>query len=128
MNLLLQQMRSDPTSHTPLSLPDLIAVLQGPNILILVIRDKGSIIGTGTIIWNEILTDTFAFLEDIVVDSTYRGQGLGEKITRALIDVARDKKVKTIALTSRPSRVAANKLYQKLGFNVKETNYYEMDL
>ncbi len=128
INKLLQQLRSDPASHKPISLALLRKVLKEKDTVVLVARDGKRIAGTATIIWNQILTDKFAFVEDVVVDSEYRGQGLGRKLTEGLIEVAKAKKVKTIGLTSRPSRVEANHLYPKLGFKLKETNYYELDL
>jgi ribosomal protein S18 acetylase RimI-like enzyme len=65
-------------------------------------------------------------VEDVVVDSDFRGQHLGEEIMQRIIEVARDNKVATLHLTSRPVRVAANKLYQKMGFEKKETNVYRL--
>ena len=66
-------------------------------------------------------------IEDVVVLSSYRGLGLGRKLMEHVIDYAR-KEYKDIDLylTSRPVRVAANKLYQELGFRRKETNVYKM--
>ena len=128
LNDLLQQLRSDPASHVSVTMELLNVVLGAENACVLVVKDGGKIIGTGTIIWNQILTDRFAFIEDVVVDGAYRGQGLGEKLMLELIATARANKIETVGLTSRPSRVAANSLYQKLGFKQKETNYYEMGL
>jgi len=68
------------------------------------------------------------WIEDLVVDEKYRGQG----IAKALIDKAFEKTkslgVKSVSLTSRPSRTIANAFYKKLGFKIKETNYYKLDL
>jgi ribosomal protein S18 acetylase RimI-like enzyme len=128
LNDLIRQMRNDPASHTPFSLPTLRRILAVENTIVLVVRDGDRIIGTGTIVWNTFLSDTCAFVEDVVIDAAYRGRGLGKKLMRALITSARRRRVRTLALTSRSSRVAANALYQKLGFKRKETNYYEMDL
>lgn len=66
-------------------------------------------------------------IEDVVVLSAYRGQGLGRKLMEHVIDFARrEYKDIDLYLTSRPVRVAANKLYQALGFCRKETNVYKM--
>ena len=66
-------------------------------------------------------------IEDVVVLSAYRGQGLGRKLMEHVIDFARrEYKDIDLYLTSRPVRVAANKLYQALGFRRKETNVYKM--
>lgn len=128
INGLLKQLRSNPASHKPISLALLRKVLKERNTVVLVALDGKKIVGTATIIWNQILTDKFAFVEDVVVDSGYRGQGIGRTLTAGLIAIARSKNVQTIGLTSRPSRIEANGLYPKLGFKLKKTNYYELDL
>lgn len=69
-----------------------------------------------------------AWIEDVVVDENYRGQGIGKELTNFAIDFAKQKDVSLLSLTSRPSRVSANKLYAKLGFERKETNAYVMKL
>ena len=66
-------------------------------------------------------------IEDVVILSSYRGQGLGRKLMEHVIDFARrEYKDIDLYLTSRPVKVAANKLYQALGFRRKETNVYKM--
>lgn len=68
-----------------------------------------------------------AHVEDVVVLSSYRGQQLGRRLMEHLIDYARTElKEVDIYLTSRPQRVAANGLYQSLGFCRKETNVYKL--
>lgn len=128
VNALLKQLRSDPSSHKPITLEHLRQVVSDPNTAVLVARDGEEIVGIATVIWDTILTGSFALIEDVVVDERCRGQGLGRLLTEALIDVARKQGIHAVALTSRPSRVAANALYQKLGFQLKETNYYELKL
>ena|SRR3989344_620032 len=125
INTLLRQLSArNPTC----SAQYLKQVLANRNLELWVIRDGKRIVGTGTVLWNSILTERFALIEDVVVDREYRGRGLGEKIMRKLIAVARGKKVHTIGLSSRPHRIAANKLYQKLGFIRKDTNVYKLRL
>jgi ribosomal protein S18 acetylase RimI-like enzyme len=68
------------------------------------------------------------WIEDVVVDETHRGEGLGKELMLFAIDYSRSLGAKQIELTSRPSRVAANKLYQKLGFIHYETNVYKYQL
>ena len=67
-----------------------------------------------------------AWIEDVVTDESCRGCGYGKKIVEYAIRYIRDSKVDTLSLTSNPARLAANKLYQKLGFNLYETNLYKM--
>lgn len=69
-----------------------------------------------------------AWIEDVVVDSEFRGMQLGRLLIEKTIEVARRLSPCTLMLTSRPSRVAANKLYQSIGFQYKETNAYKMTL
>ena len=67
-----------------------------------------------------------AWIEDVVADETCRGCGYGQKIVEFAIRYLRDAGVNTLSLTSNPSRIAANRLYQKLGFELYETNFYKM--
>lgn len=67
-------------------------------------------------------------LEDLVVDESARGQKLGEKLILAAIAKAKEKGIKSLTLTSHPSRVVANKLYQRLGFEKRDTNVYRVNL
>jgi len=65
------------------------------------------------------------WIEDVVVDETRRGKGIGRDLTRYAIDYAKSLGAKDIRLTSRPSRVEANQLYVKMGFVQYETNVYK---
>ena len=65
-----------------------------------------------------------AWIEDVVVDASARGAGVGERLNRVALDEAAARGARTVELTSRPSREAANRLYQRLGFVVRETNVY----
>ncbi len=69
-----------------------------------------------------------AFIEDVVVDSKYRGKGIGTKLISFAIDAARKKGVTYIDLTSNPKRTVANKLYEHLGFEKRDTNVYRIKL
>lgn len=89
----------------------------------------GKIIGTATLCVFDSPTGRKAHVEDVVVLSDYRGQGLGRRLMEHLIDYARRELVTVdMYLTSKPSRVAANALYRALGFMPKETNVYKMKL
>lgn len=67
-------------------------------------------------------------LEDIVVDENYRGKGIGAKLINEAISLARHEKVSYIDFTSNPEKVAANNLYQRLGFKKRDTNAYRIEL
>ena len=67
-----------------------------------------------------------AWIEDVVVDEAFRGQGLSKLLVAHAIQFVESKQIPLLMLTSNPTRVAANKLYQAMGFGRKETNVYRM--
>ena len=88
-------------------------------------RDEdGHILGSMTLVVFPIPTGVRGWIEDVVVDETARGMGVGARLNLAALDLAVQLGAKTIDLTSRPSREAANRLYQRLGFVERETNVY----
>jgi ribosomal protein S18 acetylase RimI-like enzyme len=86
------------------------------------------IIGLLTLAIFRIPTGVRAWIEDVVVDDKARGKGVGDALNRAALAEAGRRGAKTVDLTSRPSREAANRLYQRLGFKQRETNVYRYDL
>lgn len=86
------------------------------------------ILGSLTLAWFRIPTGVRAWIEDVVVDESARGRGVGELLNRAALDRARELGAKTVELTSRPSREAANRLYQRIGFVARDTNVYRYSL
>lgn len=90
--------------------------------------DDGRILGTSTLAVFRIPTGRRAWIEDVVVDESAGGQGIGGMLTRAMIDRAEELGCTTVDLTSRPSREAANRLYQREGFVIRDTNVYRYDL
>jgi len=91
-------------------------------------RVDGRIVGSLTLVMYRIPTGLKAWIEDVVVDDSARGHGVGEALNRAALDEARRRGAKSVSLSSRPSREAANRLYQRLGFVKRDTNYYRYDL
>ncbi len=85
-------------------------------------------VGCLSLIIYDIPTGRKAYIEDVVVDDAFRGQGIGRALMEKAIDKAVEAKAKTVSLTSRPSREAANRLYQRLGFNLHRTNVYILSL
>lgn len=73
-------------------------------------------------------TGSKAWIEDVVVDEACRGSGFGRKLVAHAIDCCKTEKVDTVYLTSNPQRIAANALYQSIGFTRKETNMYRLEL
>jgi ribosomal protein S18 acetylase RimI-like enzyme len=84
----------------------------------------GEIVGTLTLVLFRIPTAMRAWIEDVVVDESARGAGVGKALTLAALERAADAGARTVDLTSRPSREAANRLYTRLGFELRETNVY----
>jgi len=92
-------------------------------------RDEtGRIVGVSTLAVFPIPTGQRAWVEDVIVDESVNGQGIGRRLTDAMLDRARELGCVTVDLTSRPSREAANALYRKAGFVQRETNVYRMTL
>ena len=91
-------------------------------------RDNKEIAGILTIVTYDIPTGTKVWVEDVVVDNSERGKGIGKELMLFAINFARSTGAESIELTSRPSRVAANEMYRKLGFMIRETNVYKYHL
>ncbi len=117
-------------SNPPPTAAELALIVESPAsiLLIAVDPDDESILGSMTLAWFRIPTGVRAWIEDVVVDESARGRGVGEALNREALDRARVLGAKTVDLTSRPSREAANRLYQRLGFEPRETNIYRFSL
>jgi ribosomal protein S18 acetylase RimI-like enzyme len=116
-------------SNPPPSHAEVEALLAHPAITQFVARDDaGAIVGVSTLAVFPIPTAKRAWIEDVIVDEAVNGQGIGRRLTEAMLDLARELGCKTVDLTSRPSREAANALYKKVGFEQRETNVYRFDL
>lgn len=96
--------------------------------LLLARDDDGTILGSLTLVVFPIPTAIRAWIEDVVVDDAARGKGVGAILNRFALDLSRSLGAATVDLTSRPSREAANRLYQRLGFVPRETNVYRYTL
>ena len=117
------------SSSPPPTVEQLGEVVSSPATdLFVAIDDDGEIVGMSTLAVFRIPTGLRAWIEDVVVDGAARGRGVGEALTRAMLDRARELGCRTVDLTSRPSREAANRLYQRLGFERRETNVYRYTL
>jgi len=90
--------------------------------------DEGVIVGVSTLAVFRIPTGLRAWIEDVIVDQSANNRGIGSALTAAMLDHARALGCTTVDLTSRPSREAANQMYKKLGFELRETNTYRYDL
>lgn len=112
------------SSSPPPDRDALAAIVDNPESVLFVATHDGSIVGSLTLACYRIPTGLKAWIEDVVVDSAARGQGVGEALNQAAIAEARTRGAKNVSLTSRPSREAANRLYQRLGFEHYHTNVY----
>ncbi len=113
------------SSSPPPSAEVLAEIVGSPATHLLVARsDDGTIVGSLTLALFRIPTGMRAWIEDVVVDGDARGSGVGEALNRFALDLADTHGARTVDLTSRPSREAANRLYQRLGFVRRETNVY----
>ena len=115
------------TSNPPPTLAEVTAMLASDAITQFVARDDDDrIIGVATLAVFPIPTARRAWIEVVIVAEAQNGHGIGSALTHAMIDRARELGCKTVELTSRPTREAANHLYRKLGFQVRETNVYRL--
>ena len=95
---------------------------------LLIARSDGVITGMLTLIIFDIPTGRRAWIEDVVVDEAAGRQGIGTALTLEAIRIARESGVRTVDLSSRPARVAAGRLYEKLGFHIRDTRMYRFAL
>ena len=108
------------------TLEELQQVLQSEGSFLYVAREDEKILGTVTLVIYKIPTGKKAWIEDVVVNESARGKGVAEALIRHVLEVARQKGIEKIALTSQPFRVAANNLYRKVGFELRKTNVYRI--
>jgi ribosomal protein S18 acetylase RimI-like enzyme len=98
-----------------------------PGNRLLIARLDGRVVGTLTLAMFPMPTGLRARIEDVVVDEAARGLGAGAELTREAVRLARAAGARTVDLTSRPSREAANRLYERLGFRPRDTKVYRLD-
>jgi ribosomal protein S18 acetylase RimI-like enzyme len=126
MERLVPQLSS---SSPPPTERELTAIVTSRATVLFVARDDdGTILGSLTLALFRIPTGMRAWIEDVVVDAAARGRGVGEALNLAAIEQARRAGARTVDLTSRPSREAANRLYRRLGFEARETNVYRFSM
>ena len=114
------------TNNPPPSLNDLTALVRDSSSTLLVARNEGQkIIGALTLAIYRVPTGIRSIIEDVIVDTSARGGGVGEALMNHGIEIAREKGASNISLTSNPMREAANRLYLKMGFKKRETNAYQ---
>jgi len=125
LNGLLPQLSS---SAPVLTMSEVEAMVDSDSATLFVACDNDVIVGTLTLVIFSIPTGLRGWIEDVVVDEDARGLGIGEALTMAAVGEARTRGVRSLDLTSRSSREAANALYQKLGFERRDTSVYRFSL
>ena len=116
------------SSSAPISAQELEEIIESNTTVLFAARSGQEIVGLLTLAIFRIPTGVRAWIEDVVVDNQARGKGVGGALNRAALAEAERRGAKTVDLTSRPSREAANRLYQRLGFKQRDTNVYRYDL
>ncbi len=112
-------------SAQPPSVDAVAAIVASPASRLLLARERdGRVVGMLTIVLFPIPTGMRAWIEDVVVDQDARGRGVGALLTQAALELAVAHGARTVDLTSRPDREAANRLYARLGFEQRQTNVY----
>lgn len=126
MARLLPQLSSSAKTPTTDEIRDLIAA-KAP-ILLFALDESETVVGMLTLVVFRIPTGVRSWIEDVVVDASQRGKGVGERLVQSAIERAKAEGAKTVDLTSRPSREAANRLYRRCGFQARETNIYRFTI
>lgn len=122
---LLPQLSS---SAAPPDAATLAGIVGSPAVTVLMARSDGRIVGSLTLAMFPIPTGLRAWIEDVVVDEAARGQGIGASLTEEAIRRAREAGARSVDLTTRPSREAAGRLYERAGFHQRETRLYRYSL
>jgi ribosomal protein S18 acetylase RimI-like enzyme len=116
------------SSASPPSAVELEAIVRSPATSLLTAREGERVLGTLTLAVFRIPTGVRAWIEDVVVDQSARGRGVGEALTLKAVELSREAGARSVELTSRPTREAANRLYRRLGFEERETNVFRLTL
>ena len=121
VNRLLPQLSK---SAQPLTSGKLKEIVQSTHVHLFIAQEGTEVLGMLSLVVFPIPTGIRAWVEDVVVDESARGKGVGRALSEYALQAASEKGALTVDLTSRPSREAANQLYQKVGFQLRETNVY----
>ena len=123
INRLIAQLSTSSHTFTEAELNSLIV---SPQSHLYALEYDEKIIGMVTLCIYQCPTGRKAWIEDVVVDQNHRGKGYGKLMVRKAMEECQNRGNVTLMLTSRPSRIVANQLYQSLGFEKRETNVYKM--
>jgi ribosomal protein S18 acetylase RimI-like enzyme len=125
LNVLLQQLSA---SAPPLLRQNLEKILANSNTMVFVARKDGQLVGTLTLVLQRTLSGHRARIEDVVTSESVRRQGVGRLLTQTAVAAVKQLGLRSVDLTSRPSREEANRLYRSEGFQLRETNVFRLVL
>ena len=125
LNSLLPQLNPQ---LKPLTIERLSGVIRDPATILLVVRDGERIVGAAAVLVYATPAFVKARIEDVVVDERSRGKGVGEALVRRCVEVARERGAEIVELQSARWREVANRLYPRLGFKLRESNLYRLEL
>ena len=128
IHALASELLHNPSSYLLLSQTALEELLKNPNAVFIGAFEEHKMIGMGLLHITQKIEGLEGHIEDVVVAKVGRGKGIGEEISKKLIHEAKKRGVNWIYLSSKADRVAASALYQKLGFQKRETNAYKLEL
>ncbi len=106
----------------------LVQIVADPATSLFMARDGERVVGMLTLAAFQTPTGVRAWIEDVVVDEAARGTGVASALVLAALDLSSGLGARTVDLTSRPDREAANRLYARMGFDVRQTNVYRKTL
>ncbi len=112
----------------PLTMKRLSTVIGDPATTLLVVSDDGRIVGAAAVLVYATPAFVKARIEDVVIDEHSRGKGVGEALIRRCLEVARERGAEIVELQSARWREVANRLYPRLGFELRESNLYRLNL
>ncbi|MFB8274657.1 GNAT family N-acetyltransferase [Nocardia colli] len=125
LNALVRQLSK---TAAPLTVDALAELIESDSATLLLAETDARLVGTLTLITYAIPTGIRARIEDVVVDESARGKGVALELTNTAVELARKAGARTVDLTSRPSREAANRLYQRAGFTPRDSLTYRLPL
>jgi len=125
INSLYKQLSSH---HEEIEAEKVQAIFDRANVFVLGAFDEEKMVGIASLHIVEMIAGSHGLIEEVVVDENYRRQGIARGLVEHLLEEGKNRRLKCAELTSNPKRVAANNLYQSLGFEQRETNVYRMNL
>lgn len=111
-------------SAKPLDHAAVASIVECPTNTVFMAHSEAGVVGMLTLVMFPVPSGLRGRIEDVVVDESARGQGIGRVLTEAAIEAARQAGARTLDLTSRPDRAAASRLYERLGFQPRESRVY----